>query len=102
MILLLVAVSAAGRGANTIRGGPGVQCPQCDAVLSNESNLNRHIRLKHSEEVREKEYECGLCKRRFWTEGDRKKHVRLVHENEGNKTCQVCGEVFGHAGAYIA
>ena len=63
-------------------------CGYCGLVVSNATNLNVHVRRKHSKEYG---YNCTLCNYSCVTKGDMdrhcitKKHVRRVQESAGKK-----------------
>lgn len=54
-------------------------CVICDARLSTQGNLNRHIRSVHPEP-----YNCNLCQRPFQNLYNVKIHKRLVHKHIRN------------------
>jgi len=71
----------------------GLKCDSCDKVFNNKSNLNRHMRTRHSE-VKGK-HECVHCQQKFTRRDNLLRHILLVHHiRKPAYKCSVCNEQF--------
>ena len=50
------------------------KCPQCEMTCTNQSNLNSHIKHRHSDS---KPFPCELCSYRAKTSSDINKHMEV-------------------------
>ena len=69
---------------------------ECDfrgKILTNRSNLKKHIRLFHSHGV-QKDFKCKSCDKSFSFAGNLKQHFERVHEGKRNHKCNRCGKTF--------
>ncbi len=65
-------------------------CRICDYVMGNQSNMKRHILLKHQDSS----YKCDRCDNKFADRGRLLKHIRVIHEGPGAYVCLACGRRF--------
>uniref|UniRef100_A0A1Q3EZL2 Putative c2h2-type zn-finger protein n=1 Tax=Culex tarsalis TaxID=7177 RepID=A0A1Q3EZL2_CULTA len=69
-------------------------CKFCDAKLSNEAALARHLSSQHAGE----KHECEICGKIFAKHNKLALHQRMMHSNEEPKyPCEVCGKRFREA-----
>eukprot|EP00178_Gracilaria_changii_P001709 TRINITY_DN12390_c0_g1_i1.p1 TRINITY_DN12390_c0_g1~~TRINITY_DN12390_c0_g1_i1.p1 ORF type:complete len:248 (+),score=26.90 TRINITY_DN12390_c0_g1_i1:429-1172(+) len=64
-----------------------LMCGQCGAVLSNNGNLNRHIRAVHSDIRR---FKCAQCEWAFHRRSELRLHVMRVHYSVRAHRCNQC------------
>ena len=65
--------------------GSKFQCPQCDKLFYNSSNVHAHIRSVH-EGVK---YACNQCDQQFTTQGNLTRHILNIHEGVKLETSAV-------------
>lgn len=66
-------------------------CDHCGNTFNTKSNLNTHVRLKHST-VRP--FECDICNKKYALRTLLNQHVRFQHCNERPVSCDICGKGF--------
>ncbi|XP_061175186.1 zinc finger protein 845-like [Saccostrea echinata] len=66
-------------------------CDFCGNTFNTKSNLNTHVRLKHST-VRP--FECNICNKKYALRTLLNQHVRFQHCNERPVSCNICGKGF--------
>ncbi|XP_072173385.1 uncharacterized protein [Diadema setosum] len=67
-------------------------CDHCDKVYYDLRTLKHHMRL-HSE----RQYECDICHKKFFTSSEVITHKRNVH-TEKSHLCEICGKSFKSKG----
>ena len=75
-----------------------LQCPHCDKMLNNASNLQRHIRSVHFEHSDKKLHECQECKKVFKDPSSLKAHAK-IHTGLRPFVCKECNKSFLTAAA---
>jgi KRAB domain-containing zinc finger protein len=70
-------------------------CPDCSKGFANKSELDIHIRVKHTpDELKpEASFKCQDCGAQFREKSHFRTHVRTIHERKHLKVCDVCGKV---------
>lgn len=71
------------------------QCVLCDQVLTNSSNLRRHVIVSHTD----KHVVCEICGGKFMSASHMKKHHKIHQEGYVGHKCGVCGYTFSRASA---
>ena len=67
-------------------------CNKCGSVLASISNLNRHIRTVHENQL---PYKCMECDKEFGQKTCLNTHIRTVHEGKRPYKCDQCAKEFG-------
>ena len=70
-----------------LRREKSVACKICGSSFSCTSNLNKHVRLLHANNMTEFRHTCQFCQRKFETIEEFVDHVQSVHS-----ACSNCGE----------
>jgi KRAB domain-containing zinc finger protein len=76
-------------------GGPWpVTCPECSKGFPSKSELETHIRVKHTpDELKpQPSFKCQECGAQFREKYALKTHVQGVHERKYLSVCEVCGK----------
>merc|ERR1711874_166743 len=100
-------------------------CKHCNKKFANFSNLQRHIKLVHSNSVvigryvtcdvchklvlhsslkkhikdvhdKVRTFECDICQKKFGQSSSVKEHIMARHRNERPYQCLVCSKTFAH------
>jgi len=64
------------------------QCNICSKILTNQANLNLHIR-DHNKTIK-----CKFCNKMFGTQSRLKVHVKDYHEKPEGHICEICNKKF--------
>ncbi|XP_059056376.1 zinc finger protein 62-like [Achroia grisella] len=62
------------------------ECTECGKTFHAQQNLKTHIRCVH---IKERNYPCGICYRRFFTKCDQRRHEKS-HEDVRSFSCSYC------------
>mmetsp|Transcript_2921 Transcript_2921/g.8020 ORF Transcript_2921/g.8020 Transcript_2921/m.8020 type:complete len:470 (-) Transcript_2921:432-1841(-) len=82
------------RGRAQQTNSAGRVCELCGAQFKHGGHLNEHHRIVH---LKERNFECLHCGRRFSTKSNCRKHVQLQHELAGSEPaekCHICDRAF--------
>ncbi|XP_073829580.1 zinc finger Y-chromosomal protein-like [Musca autumnalis] len=69
------------------------KCKFCGKCSTNSRNLEKHIRDLHTEEGRQRRYECEVCEKRFQDKTKLRTHMD-VHKTECTFLCSKCNKGF--------
>lgn len=72
---------------------PKWPCDLCGVELSSKYELNRHMKVMHTEENL-KEYKCSYCPKILANMNSHKQHVHYAHKSEPKHACQLCDKKF--------
>ena len=77
----------------TVHSQLKVKCDSCGAILKNMLTLKDHMKRIH--EMKEKNFECKVCHKRFATNGYLRDHTNLVHDGVKKYACMHCDKKYG-------
>ncbi|XP_065365382.1 zinc finger protein 184-like [Calliphora vicina] len=77
------------------KGKPATKwpCDLCGVKLSSKYELNRHMKIRHTEENL-KAYKCSYCPKISANMNSHKQHVHYAHKSERKHACQLCDKKF--------
>ena len=74
---------------------PNISCNICEKLFTDKSNLRRHIKTIHTEDIK---YECSICQKKFNKKCNLDRHINDIHHEEKKYNCPVCPEKFSRRG----
>ncbi|KAK7604418.1 hypothetical protein V9T40_005604 [Parthenolecanium corni] len=75
-------------------------CPLCQKIISNKSNLLKHMRIRHSDEYNPAG--CTMCGKVFKNKYSLRAHINIYHKETSNGAAvgfSMCGASAAHSGA---
>ena len=76
------------------------RCTICKRKYSNKYNAKNHVEGKHGPNKDVKNYECGVCGKKFATKGALKQH-KQVHSDGKLFACKEYGQYQGKRGCHL-
>ena len=62
-------------------------------ILGSEQQLKRHMQAIH---LKERNFICNHCSKKFTLSGNLGRHIRSVHQNKKDFQCDKCDKKFAH------
>ncbi|XP_033753447.1 flocculation protein FLO11-like isoform X2 [Pecten maximus] len=73
------------------------KCSRCPKSYTNKSQLDKHVRFKHTGQGH---LVCDLCGRKYTSNTGLRMHKQSVHEHRYNYQCEICDKKFMHLSHY--